>query len=284
VTVGMDDIGWVLWAGTVGLESALDARIEAAVAAGFSRVSISPLDVERAAEQGISAADVGRRFRDRGLGVVMDPVMNWYSGTTLPQSRFGRFSTAEALRMCADVEVVSLSAIGNPGAGGSVASLAEAFGCLCDQAADFGAQVHLEFMPASAIKDVGAAWAIVEAAGRPNGGLVFDTWHFFRGNPDYAALRQVPGERIFAVQIDDAYAEVRGSMREDTFHRLLPGKGDLDLATVVRELDAIGGLSWVGPEVMSPELEAMPAVDAATLAGGLVRELISSVRQHPAGT
>jgi sugar phosphate isomerase/epimerase len=284
VTVGMDDVGWVLWAGTVGLESPLEARIEAAVAAGFSRLSISPPDVARAAEQGISAADVGRRIRDSGLDVVMDPVMNWHGGNPPPQSRFGRFGAGEAMNMCAEVQVVSLTAVGNSDHAGPAESLADGFGRLCDQAADFGAQVHLEFMPMSVITDVAAAWSIVEAADRTNGGIVFDTWHFFRGNPDYAALRRVPGERIFAVQIDDAYAEVRGSMREDTRHRLLPGKGDFDLHTVVRELDAIGALRWVGPEVMSPELEALPAVEAATLAGGLVRELIASVRRDPSET
>jgi sugar phosphate isomerase/epimerase len=92
----------------------------------------------------------------------------------------------------------------------------------------------------------------------------------------------VPGERIFAVQIDDAAAEVRGSMREDTQNRLLPGDGDLDLPRVVRALDRIGALRWVGPEVISPVLEAMSPVEAARVAVERVRELIARVRSDAA--
>jgi len=271
-------IGWVLWAGTVGLESPVPARVEAARECGFSRVSVSPLDVARAAEQGTSPAELGRYMRDAGLGIVLDPVMNWYGGTPPPESRFGRFSAHEALRMAEALEVVSLTVIGQPTSDQPIAELVEPFGQVCDRAAGFGADVHLEFIPMTVIKDVATAWQIVEGADRRNGGILFDTWHFFRGSPDYGALRLVPGERIFAVQIDDAAAAPRASMREDTLNRLLPGDGSFDLVTAVRELDLIGGLSWIGPEVMSPVLEAMPPVEAAALAGERVRALLAQAR------
>ena len=48
----LDDVGWVLWAGTIGLESSIPARIEAALAGGFSRVSIGPFDVARREAEG----------------------------------------------------------------------------------------------------------------------------------------------------------------------------------------------------------------------------------------
>lgn len=274
----VDDIGWVLWSGTVGLESPIPARIEAALAAGFSRLSVSPLDVARAEEQGTPAAELGRRIRDAGLGIVMDPVMNWYGGAPPPASRFAPFPTDVALRMCEQLQVVSMTAIGQPTSELPLGELAGPFGALCDRAADLGAQVHLEFIPMTAIRDLPAAWVIVQGADRANGGILFDTWHFFRGNPDYAVLDRVPGERIFAVQIDDAAAEVRGSMRDDTLNRLLPGDGVFDLPRVVAALDRIGALRWVGPEVISPALETMDPVRAAQLAGDRVRQLVSDVR------
>ena len=276
----MDDIGWVLWSGTVGLESPVPARVEAATAAGFTRLSVSPLDVARAAEQGTTPADLGRYLRDSGLEIVLDPVMNWYGGTPPAGSRFARFGVDEALRMSADLQVVSMTVIGQPTSEVPVEQLAGPFGAVCDRAADIGAQVHLEFIPMTAIKDLATAWVIVQGADRPNGGILFDTWHFFRGNPDFAALDQVPGDRIFAVQIDDAAAEPRASMREDTLNRLLPGDGCFDLPRVVRALDRIGGLGWVGPEVISPVTEAMAPVDAARLSGDRIRDLIAGVRSE----
>jgi sugar phosphate isomerase/epimerase len=277
-----DGNGWVLWAGTVGLESPVPARVDAARQWGYSRVSVSPLDVARAAEQGTSAAELGRCIRDSDLGIVLDPVMNWYGGTPSPQSRFGRFSTDEALRMAEALQVVSLTVIGQPTSDLPIAELAEPFGQVCDRAAGFGADVHLEFIPMTVIKDVATAWQIVHGADRRNGGILFDTWHFFRGSPDYGALREVPGDRIFAVQINDAAAVRRASMREDTLNRLLPGDGSFDLVTVVRELDLIGGLSWIGPEVMSPALEAMLPAEAAALAGERVRALLAQARGYAA--
>ena len=278
----LDDLGWVLWSGTIGLESAVPGRIEAARANGFSRLSVSPLDVARAAEQGTSAADLGLSIRDAGLEIVLDPVMNWYGGAPRADSRFARFPLDDAMAMAEALQAVSITVIGQATSDLSIDEVAGPFGSVCDRAAGFGAQVHLEFIPMTAIPDLAGAWTVVQGADRPNGGILFDTWHFFRGDPDFAVLEQVPGERIFAVQIDDAAAEVRGSMREDTQNRLLPGDGDLDLPRAVRALDRIGALRWVGPEVISPVLEAMPPVEAARVAGDRVRELIARVRSDAA--
>ena len=278
----LDDIGWVLWSGTIGLESPIPGRIEAARVNGFSRLSLSTLDVARAGEQGTSAAELGRSLRDAGLEIVLDPVMNWYGGAPRADSRFARFPLDEAMAMSEALQVVSMTVIGQATSDLPLDEVAEPFGAVCDRAAGFGAQVHLEFIPMTAIPDLASAWTIVQAADRPNGGILFDTWHFFRGSPDFAVLEQVPGERIFAVQIDDAAAEVRGSMREDTQNRLLPGDGDFDLPRAVRALDRIGALRWVGPEVISPVLEAMQPVEGARVAGDRVRELIARVRAEAA--
>jgi sugar phosphate isomerase/epimerase len=149
---------------------------------------------------------------------------------------------------------------------------------LCDRVGTAGVQVQLEFMPMTAITDLTTAWAIVEGSRRDNAGLMFDTWHFFRGNPDYSVLDRVPGGRIFAVQVADGGAEMKGGFAEDTFNRLLPGDGVFDLEAVIRTLDRMGALRWVGPEVISPQTAAMAPEEAARLAGARVRELIAAAR------
>ena len=83
-----------------------------------------------------------------------------------------------------------------------------------------------------------------DAADRPNGGLAFDTWHYLRGTRDDALLEQIPGDRIYVVQIDDATAEPVGSLLNDTLnHRLMPGEGAFDLAevlSIVAHKDGVG--------------------------------------------
>ncbi len=279
----MRPIDWILWSGTVGLESPVPPRIDAAVANGFGRLSVSPLDVARADADGTAPGELGALIRGAGLEIVLDPVMNWYPDGGGPgQSRFASFSVDDSLRMCEQLGIVSLTAIGPRQAPEDGTDFTEPFAALCDRAADLGVQVHLEFMPMSAIPDLATAWDVVRGADRDNGGIVFDTWHFFRGVPDFDLLSTIPGERIFAVQLDDALPSVRGSLREDTQRRLLPGEGSFDLTRVVRALAAIGGLNWVGPEVLHPDLAAMPARDAAALAGELTRRVVHDALADPA--
>jgi sugar phosphate isomerase/epimerase len=232
--------------------------------------------VLRAAESGTTAAEIGRQARDLGLDLVMDPVMNWYPDRAPSPSRFAGVSTDDALRMCEALGVTSLTVIGTASSDVPVPELAEHFGRVCDRAADFGAQVHLEFMPFTVVRNLRTAWDLVRAADRPNGGLVFDTWHFFRGEPQFDVLAGIPGDRVFCVQLDDAQAVPHGSLREETSRRLLPGDGALNLPAAIRALHRIGALRWVGPEVISPELAAMPVADAAALAMNRTRAVVDA--------
>ncbi len=266
--------GYTLWAGTVGFTSPLAERFAAAAATGCREVTLSPPDVLRAAGDGTAAAEIGRQARDLGLDLVVDPVMNWYPDREPSPSRFAGVSTDDALRMCEALGATSLSAIATATSDVPVPELAGYFGRLCDRAAGFGARVHLEFIPFTIVRTLRIAWDLVRAADRPNGGMVFDTWHFFRGEPEFEVLAGIPGDRIFCVQLDDAPAVPRGSLREETQHRLLPGDGALDLVAAIRALDRIGGLRRVGPEVISPDLAALPVLDAAILAMDRTRAII----------
>ncbi len=301
--------GYILWAGTVGFGSPLAERFAAAAATGCRRATLSPPDVLRAAGTGTTAAEIARQAADSGLDLIMDPVMNWYPDREPSPSRFAGVSARDALRMCEELGVVSLTAIATASSDVPVPELAGYFARLCDRAAGFGARVHLEFMPFSVVRDLRIAWDLVRAASRPNGGLVFDTWHFFRGDPDFGVLAGIPGDRIFCVQLDDAPArpaaspprtrpagspretrpafsplktERMSALREETSRRLLPGDGALDLPAAIRALHRIGALTWVGPEVISPDLAAMPVLAAATLAMNRTRAALAAALRAPA--
>ena len=274
-------LGYTLWAGTVGFTSPLAERFAAAAATGCRQATLSPPDVLRAAKDGTTAAEIGRQARDLGLDLVIDPVMNWYPDREPSPSRFAGVSTDDALRMCEALGVTSLSAIATATSDLPVPELAGSFARLCDRAAGFGAQVHLEFIPFTIVRTLRIAWDLVRAADRPNGGLVFDTWHFFRGEPQFDVLETIPGDRIFQIQLDDAPAEPEGPLRQETQHRLLPGDGELDLVTAVQALHRIGALRWVGPEVISPQLAALPVLDAATLALDRTRAFLTAALATP---
>jgi sugar phosphate isomerase/epimerase len=254
-----------LWAGTL-LEASLSERITAAQAGGFDTLSIFPNDYARARDGGMSDADILAAHADAGVRLTtLDPFTRWVPRWEPPPNarpdRMARaaFAEDEFFAIVEALELTAITVIEAFGARFELEELAEAFSAVCDRAARSGARVHLEFAPFAGVPDLQTAWDVVSTADHPNGGLVFDTWHYLRGTRDDALLESIPGERIFAVQVDDAAAEPVGSLINDTLHhRLLPGEGTFDLTTVLGILGRKPGIGTPGIEVLSEELWKLP--------------------------
>jgi sugar phosphate isomerase/epimerase len=122
---------------------------------------------------------------------------------------------------------------------------------------------------------VASAWQVVRLADRPNGGLNVDTWHCARTGTTPEDLRALPGDRVLAIQLDDAPLEAEANLIDATLHdRLLPGEGALDLAGYVGALRDIGVDAPVGVEVFSDELHARGARAAARAAADATRVVL----------
>ena len=162
-------------------------------------------------------------------------------------------------------------------------SAAVAFAKLCDQAAEHGLLVHIEPMPMSGFRTVADAWEVVRLADRPNGGILFDVWHHLRAGASDDVVRAVPGDRILAVHLSDApAAAARADVIDEMMHdRLLPGRGDVDVVGKIRLLDEIGCTAPLGVEVISDELGALSAREAARRAAEALDTVIGQAR--PAG-
>jgi sugar phosphate isomerase/epimerase len=282
-TVNQNDL--MLWAATVRNKSFRE-RIEAAQVGGFSSMSMFPLDYTTFIEQGTSLADMRAMMADSGVRVtVLDPLSQWTPTWTPPESMsdsdlaFLNYNEDEFFRIGEALGIESMSVIEPFMNNFPEDDLIESFATVCDRAAKNGWKVHLEFMPTSSINSLATAWTIVKGANRSNGGLVFDTWHYFRSDPDDELLRTVPGESIFRVQVADAAEQLRGgSVYEDLLHyRLPPGEGDFPLVPTVRILRDIGGLSSVGLELFSDAFDALKADEVGKRAGSSLRQFLNEV-------
>ena len=106
--------------------------------------------------------------------------------------------------------------------------------------------------------------AIVERAGQPNGGLCLDIWHFMRGGIDFAKIEGLPTSMINSVELDDAAAELKGSLWEDTlFHRLYPGEGSFDCAAFIEAVEQAGFRGVYGVEVINQAYRMLPLREQA---------------------
>jgi len=268
----------VLCAGTV-LRVPLLERIAAAAAAGFTAISLWAEDYQRALAAGTTAGDLRARLADHGLSVAeVDSISRWLPAAGAAAPPFGH-GADEMFAIASAVGARSINVVELLGQRVPLEVAAEAFAGLCDRARDHGLLVHLELLPWSAVPDLATAWQIAALAGRDNGGVMLDTWHHQRSHAGHDALRRVPGDRIFGVQLADAPAEPDGAIIDETLRRRrLPGEGDGDLVEVVRILDELGCQAPIGVEVFSDQLAALPTDEIARRAAAATRAVLDRAR------
>lgn len=118
--------------------------------------------------------------------------------------------------------------------------LVEGFARFCDMAAGHGLTADLEFMPWTAVRDLSAARDVVEAAGRPNGGVLVDALHLDRAGSTLAEVAALPGHRINYVQFCDGPdpwdRSDQGMIDIARGARLFPGEGGIDLIGLARAI------------------------------------------------
>jgi sugar phosphate isomerase/epimerase len=241
------------------------ARVKAAAEAGFWGMGLLAADYIATRERGFTDAELLRLTETHG--VVVDEVeflSGWSSDDEAMRQRALEIETQ--LFAAADAFGARQLNVGCSEMLGELPDIervAERFGGLCERAASHGLTVAIEFLPWSGIPDATTAWEVARRAGQTNGGVLLDTWHFFRGNPSIEALRGIPAERIVGLQVNDGPAQPIGEIREETRHgRRLPGEGDFDLVGLIRVLDAMGVSAPWAVEVMS-DLQASLPLDTA---------------------
>jgi sugar phosphate isomerase/epimerase len=282
MTLGRNDL--VLCSGTIPRDITFAERVDAAVAGGFSAISLWGRDYQRARDDGLSDADIRALLADHGLRVgELDPAWWWLPGAAdihIPpevdaQDVF-RFGETEMFAIAGAVGARSITAVDVFGGDWTVDDAADAFATLCDRAAEHGLIAHIEFLPWSRIPDLATAWDIVRLAGRTNSGVVVDTWHWFRGTNDLGVLAGLPSNAVAGVQLNDAPAAHEANLIEASLHdRLLPGDGDFDLGGVLAAIAATGADAPIGVEVFNDDLHALGPIEAAKRAGDAVRAALA---------
>ncbi|PSH62130.1 sugar phosphate isomerase/epimerase family protein [Phyllobacterium sophorae] len=133
-----------------------------------------------------------------------------------PSADLARFR--RALETGAELGATHISAIGTQlskeGVFLTKSEREDLFGRLCDQAADYGLHVGVEYMLYRDVATWRDALDLVESAGRPNAGLIVDVLHHYRGAGTADDLASIPSSRIAYAQLSDAT-------------KVSPGIGDL---------------------------------------------------------
>jgi sugar phosphate isomerase/epimerase len=274
----------VLWEACVRAHP-YEQQLDATVAGGFDALSMPPHVALANAERGLSPRQMRTMAQDRGVtlshldgGIGFMPVALPTGATPRLIRRFG-IPREQVLELASELGVHSLCTVGIFDEGlYRTDELIDGFQQLCDLAAARGMNVTLEPMAFFGMQDFRLAAEVVREAGRANGGLLFDSWHFTRVGPDLSLLPELHKSGPVDIQVNDGAAAPLGAsvMADSTDHRMFPGDGAFDITGYLQAIGPEHFCSF-GVEIFSLELDKMPAVEAGRRAGQALRDVAQSV-------
>ena len=248
---------------TVCLSGALDEKLEAIAAAGFTRVEIFETDLLSFSG---TVADVRAMIAELGLEIITFQPFRDFEG--MPSERRKRvFERAERkfdlmqelgcdlLLVCSNVSPESL---------GGVDRAADDLRELGERAARRGLRVGFEALAwGRHINDYRDSWEAVRRADHPAVGMVLDTFHILARKTDLGAIRAIPRERIALVQIADAPLLEMDYLSWSRHFRNLPGQGDLPLLDFMEALGTTGYEGLLSLEIFNDQFRGGSARSVA---------------------
>lgn len=243
---------------TVSLSGTLEEKLEAAAVARFDAVEIFENDL--IFFDG-SPRDVRRMAGDLGLDMPLYQPFRDFEG--VPDDQFRRnLERAERkfdvmqelgtplLLVCSNVGLATIDDDGR--AADQLATLAE-------HAGRRGLRVGYEALAwGTRVNTYTHAWQLVKRADHPHLGIILDSFHILARGDDPAGIRDIPGERIFFVQIADAPRMSLDLLSWSRHYRCLPGQGDLDVAGMTAAAVEAGYSGPLSLEIFNDEFRASP--------------------------
>ncbi|MFG1669383.1 bifunctional sugar phosphate isomerase/epimerase/4-hydroxyphenylpyruvate dioxygenase family protein [Streptomyces sp. Y7] len=251
---------------TVSLSGSLTEKLTAASRAGFDGVEIFENDLLAGP---LAPEEIRARCADLGLSVDLYQPMRDIEA--VPAEEFGRNLRRarhkfELMRRLGADTVLVCSSV-HPLAVDDDALAAEHLSRLADLAQEFGVRVAYEALAwGRHVNTYTHAWRIVETAGHPALGTCLDSFHILSRGSDPKGIADIPGEKIFFLQLADAPLLAMDVLQWSRHYRCFPGQGGFDVAGLVRQVLRTGYDGPLSLEIFNDvfrQAEAGPtAVDA----------------------
>jgi len=226
-------------------------KIEIAREAGYDGVGLWVDETEQAARDAGGLEEIAARLKQ---GNLVAAELCFVGGWMYPEEGQRTRSYELAARAFGIAQALNCGCVIACASGGSgdLEDAASDFEELCRLAARFGVRVALEFLGgAQQVKDVRTAWQIVDAVDAPNGGLLIDTFHFFKGGSTVEDLEPVTGDKVFLVHVNDCPDLPREELEDRD--RVFPGAGDIPLDVIAATLEEKGYRGFFSLELFNEE-------------------------------
>ncbi|HEY5882597.1 MAG TPA: TIM barrel protein [Nakamurella sp.] len=229
---------------TVCISGTLEDKLAAASAAGFDGVEIFEPDFVVSPS---SAREVRQRCADLGLSIDLYQPFRDFDSTDPAQVELNlrradrKFDLMQAL----GTDLILVCSAVSPTAVDDNAVIAEQLHRLAERAAQRGMRISYEALAwGTRVNTFDRSWDIVRAADHRALGVCLDSFHILSRGSDPAGIEQIPGEKIFFLQLADAPFMNMDVLQWSRHYRLFPGQGTFDLPAFLRHVLAAG---YTGP-------------------------------------
>lgn len=243
-----------------------ESQLRVSSQAGYPAVGLHMIRLEEYLYSGHTldnAVDCLKKNHLKAAEVVFMP--DWISA--VGKARKQTLTRAEYI--CSTMELLECPMlIANTLGGGKYdeALAQENFDELCEVASKYGVRIAVEYLPWTPLDTIKKAWDMVRTVNRVNGGIVLDTFHYFKGHPSPKELYEVPIERIFMVHLDDVEDVETDLVTLTRKHRLPPGEGIFVFDEVLEYLFAKGYEGYYSLEILNRNHPLQDPVELATRA------------------
>ncbi|MFC8123944.1 bifunctional sugar phosphate isomerase/epimerase/4-hydroxyphenylpyruvate dioxygenase family protein [Streptomyces sp. NPDC057302] len=256
---------------TVSLSGPLSEKLTAVATAGFDGVEIFENDLLGGP---LSPEEVRLRCADLGLGIdLYQPFRDFEAvpADTLARNlRRAEHKFAVMERLGADLLLVCSSVA--PESVDDDALAAGQLRLLAERAADHGIRIAYEALAwGKHVSTYDHAWKIVEQADHPALGTCLDSFHILSRGSDPKGIADIPGEKIFFLQLADAPLMAMDVLQWSRHYRCFPGQGGFDLAPLVAAAVRAG---YQGPLSLEVFNDVFRQAGAASTAVDALRSLL----------
>lgn len=251
---------------TVSLSGTLRQKLEAVAAAGFDGIELFEADFINFKG---TATELRRIAADLGLTIDLYQPFRDFEGMPEPQFRRSleraerKFDLMEAMGapMVLCCSNTSPLAINDPAL--AAAQLHE----LAERAARRNLRVGFEALAwGRHTSRYRQAWNIVKRANHAHLGLILDSFHTLSLKDDPAGIVDIPGDKIFFLQMADAPLLSMDVLQWARHHRSFPGQGDFDVVGFFEKVLLAGYTGPLSLEIFNDIFRETPnrrtAVDA----------------------
>ncbi|KIF59209.1 4-hydroxyphenylpyruvate dioxygenase [Pseudomonas fluorescens] len=243
---------------TVSLSGTLPEKLEAIAAAGFDGVEIFENDL---LYYDGSPREIKQMCVDLGIAITLFQPFRDFEGCRRDRlvRNLERAERKFDLMQELGTDLVLVCSNASPDSVGDQQILVDDLRLLAERAGARGLRIGYEALAwGRHVNTYQQVWDIVRQADHPNLGVLLDSFHTLSLKGDPSAIADIPGDKIFFVQMADAPILAMDVLEWSRHFRCFPGQGEFDLPGFLAPIIKSGYTGPLSLEIFNDGFRAAP--------------------------